>query len=315
MSETLPILRTLLAETDAGRACALCVVLRKCGSAPQVPGATMLVRADFSTQGTLGGGCIEAEVRRRAFELIEARASELLEFNLDRDYGWDDGLICGGQMTIGVAVLDPTADLAPYRDAVARAERREPAWFPVTVSHQGKPLTYRVHLEVPPTLVIAGAGHVGQALARLAVEVGFRVVVVDDRADIASRERFALPVELVVGDIAATLRQFPIDAATYVVIVTRGHRHDEQALEAVVRGPARYLGMIGSRRKAKTILTHLAEAGVPEELIGRVHCPIGLPIGSLTVTEIAVSIVAELIQQRRQDTPRLVCEPEPATQS
>jgi xanthine dehydrogenase accessory factor len=313
VSETLSILRELLAETTAGRTCALCVVLKKRGSAPQVPGAAMLVRADSSTLGTLGGGCVEAEVRRRAFELLTAGTSSVLDFDLDHDYGWDDGLICGGRMTIGVTVMDARADMTSYRQAVALAERREPASFPVVVTHEGKELRYGIQIEVPPTLLIAGAGHVGQAVARLATEVGFHVVVVDDRSDMASRERFAEPIELIVGDIAAASRQFPIDANTYVVVVTRGHRHDEQVLDAVIRSPARYLGMIGSRRKAKTIFDDLAAAGVPRELIERVHSPIGLSIGAITVPEIAVSVVAELVQRRRQDAPPPVQGPDSAS--
>lgn len=263
----------------------------------------MLVLENTHTHGTLGGGCIEAEVRRRAIDLLHHGHSALLEFDLDHDYGWDDGLICGGQMTIGVTLLDSQSDLTSYQQAVDRLAQRMPCWFPIVVTHQGQEWTYRINLEIPPTLLIAGAGHVGQAVANLAVELGFRVVVADDRADIASRERFPSPVELIVGDIANELRNFPVDNNTFVVIVTRGHRHDEQALEAVIRSPARYLGMIGSRRKAKTIFDDLAASGVPQELIARVHCPIGLPIGSRTVIEIAVSIMAELVRERRRDMP------------
>jgi xanthine dehydrogenase accessory factor len=163
-----------------------------------------------------------------------------------------------------------------------------------------------VHLEVSPTLLIAGAGHVGQAIARLAVNLDFRVVVIDDRPDFASRERFGERIELIVDDITSALRDHPIDAGCYVVIVTRGHRHDHHALDAVIRRPAGYIGMIGSKRKSATILHALADAGVSQELIDGVHTPIGVPIQAATVDEIAVSIVAELISVRRRKTPKLV---------
>jgi xanthine dehydrogenase accessory factor len=353
MSDTLSILRALLAEADAGRAAALCVVLRTRGSTPQRPGATMLVRADFSTLGTLGGGGIEAEVRRRAFDLLATGTSASLEFELDHDHGGEDTLICGGRMMIGVNVVAPASDLTPYRRAVADAERREPAWFPLTVTHEGLPViqtsdsvasradsstrsdaipsssvppslrpfvplvagaartvTYRVHLEVTPVLLIAGAGHVGQAVAKLAVELGFHVIVVDDRADVASIERFPAPIERRIGDIPSLLREYPVNANTFVVIVTRGHEHDRQALAAVIGRPARYVGMMGSHRKARAVLDGLRAAGVPAEQIDQVHSPIGLPIGSVTVPEIAVSITAEVVQHRRRETLPLVTGPE-----
>ena len=310
MSDTLSILRALLAEADAGRPAALCVVLRTRGSTPQRPGATMLVRADSGTLGTLGGGGIEAEVGRRAFDLLGAGASVSLEFELDHDHGGEDTLICGGGMMIGVNVVAPASDLTPYRRAVAGAERREPAWFPLTVVHEGSPLTYRIHLEVTPVLLIAGAGHVGHAVAKLAVELGFHVIVVDDRSDVASVERFPAPIERRIGDIPSLLREYPVNANTFVVIVTRGHEHDRQALEAVIGRPARYVGMMGSQRKARAVLDGLRAVGVPAEQIDQVHSPIGVPIGSVTVPEIAVSIMAEVVQHRRRETQPLVTGPE-----
>jgi xanthine dehydrogenase accessory factor len=306
MSELLPILETLVADAEAGRPAALCAVVKTEGSAPQGPGAAMLLRADGSTRGTLGGGCVEAEVRTRAFQSMQQAGAALVELDLDRDYGWDDGLLCGGQMTIAVMSVTPATDLSAYRGAIAAARRGEATWVPIVTEHKGQRLEYRLHLETPPTLLIAGAGHIGQALARLAVELDFHVMVIDDRAELATPQRFAAGVECRVGDIGAVLRDYPVDASCYVVIVTRGHKHDRQALEAVVRRPAGYIGMIGSRRKSILILRDLAAAGVSKEQLDRVHTPIGLPIHAFTVPEIAVSIAAELIQVRRESTPKLV---------
>ena len=202
MSELLPVLETLVSDADAGRPVALCAVVRTRGSTPQTPGAAMLLRADYSTLGTLGGGCVEAEVKRRAFQLLQQGQSGLLDFRLDHDYGWDDGLICGGHMLVAVVPSLAGTPVEPFRAAVAAARRREPACVPLIVEQEGKKVEYRLHLEVPPTLLIAGAGHVGQAVARLAVHLDFHVVVIDDRADCASRQRFGERVELRVSDIA-----------------------------------------------------------------------------------------------------------------
>jgi xanthine dehydrogenase accessory factor len=306
MSELLPVLETLLADADAGRPVALCVVVRTQGPTPQVPGAAMVVRSDGSTCGTLGGGCVEAEVRTRAFQHMRQTTAAQLDFDLDHDYGWGNGLICGGQMTVAVWPVTPQTDLAPIRAAVAAARQRQPASIALESQHDGRQLTYRVHLEVPPTLLIAGAGHVGQAVARLAVELDFHPIVIDDRAELAAPQRFPAGVECRVGDIATILRDYPLDAGCYVVIVTRGHRHDADALTAVIRRAAAYVGMIGSRRKSAIILQQMADTGATPEQLQRVHTPIGLPIRAITVNEIAVSILAELIQVRRAQTPCLV---------
>ncbi len=306
MSDLVALLEILVADIEADWPVALCAVLERYGSAPQTPGATMLVRSDGSTVGTVGGGVVEAEVRRQALELLNENRSALLKLELDHDYGWDDAAICGGTMAVGVMPITRATGINPFRSALENARDRRPAHIPVVIEHKGKRLEYRLHLEVPPTLLIAGAGHIGQALARLALELDFHVVVIDDRAEFASRERHGERVELIVEDIAGALRDYPIDAGCYVVVVTRGHKHDRDALAAVVHRPAAYIGMIGSQRKSAAVLRALADAGVPQDLLDRVHTPIGVPIGAQTVNEIAVSIAAELIQVRRQRTPVLV---------
>ncbi len=306
VSELIPVLQTLIADVDAGRSIAFCAVLATTGSTPQRPGAALLVREDFSTLGTLGGGCIEAEVQRAAFTLLRQGRSELRRFTLDHDTAWQDGQICGGQMQIAIMSIRPDAALEPYRDALARAHRRQPAWVPLIISDEGRALEYRLHLEVRPTLLIVGAGHIGQALAPLAQQLDFHVVVLDDRAEFAAPARFPPGVELFVADIARSLREYPLDAACYVVIVTRGHRHDGDALAAVIRRPAAYVGLIGSRRKSRLLLDDLLRGGAPREAVERVRTPIGLPIGAVTVPEIAVSIAAELVQVRRHTRQSLI---------
>ncbi len=306
MMELVHTLQSLITEVDAGRPAALCVVVKTAGSTPQIPGATMLVRRDSSIEGTVGGGNVEAEVCKKALRLIPQNVSELAEFDFEHNEGWDDASICGGRMWIAIATFARPLQLDSIRAAVSAANRRETTSFPLTVTSHHQTMEYRIHIEVPPTLLIAGAGHVAQAVARLAVDLDFRVIVMDDRADMASQDRFPSTVQCRVGNIAQTLRDYALDESCYVVIVTRGHRHDAEALDAVIRRPSAYVGMIGSRRKSGIVLQRLADSGVPEPQLRRVHTPIGLPIKAFTVNEIAVSILAELIQTRRQIVPKLV---------
>jgi xanthine dehydrogenase accessory factor len=283
---------------DAGERVAFCVVVEARGSTPQGAGAKMLVVADGKTIGTLGGGCVEAEVRRRALELLAAGESRLLEFRLDHDYGWDDGLICGGMMGIYVDLVD-AALIAQFTELERALAEKRPAVLRMGYESPQGQREYVEELSPAPVLVIAGAGHVGQALASLAVTMDFRVVVIDDRAEYASRERFPHAEQHIVGEIEAELSRYAINSNTYIVIVTRGHRHDGRALRAVVNSPAKYLGLIGSKAKIKLIFDELAAEGVGPQQLHRVHSPIGLNIGAVTVPEIAVSIAAELIAVRR----------------
>jgi xanthine dehydrogenase accessory factor len=154
-------------------------------------------------------------------------------------------------------------------------------------------------LNPPAKLIIAGGGHVGQALGMLSSLLDFQLTVIDDRPDYITPDRFPSAAQRTLGDIETELARFPIDPQTYVVIVTRGHRNDGRALAAVVNSSARYIGLIGSRRKIKTIFDDLAQQGVPLEKITRVHAPIGLQIAAVTPAEIAISIAAELIAVRR----------------
>ena len=162
----------------------------------------------------------------------------------------------------------------------------------------------------PPLLVIAGGGHIGQALAVHAGLVGFDVLVLDDRSEFVEPSLYPPDVATRCGDVAAALAGLPIDGGTFIAIVTRGHQHDRQALAACIRAPAAYVGMIGSRRKVAIIRRDLLESGTASaDEIARVYAPIGLDIGAETVPEIAASIVAQLIAVRRRgDAPRVPIE-------
>lgn len=295
----LNLLQEMLRRASAGETVALCVVVTTRGSTPQGAGAKMLCLLDGSILGTLGGGCVEAEVRRKALELAAANTSQLLHFRLDSDYGWDDGLVCGGTMDVLVRVVGPTSDLSHFRDLTADLVAGGTNRLVLPYVRDGQDRTYAEDLGPAPTVLIVGAGHVARSLAPLMTATGFDVDVIDDRADYACRERFPMARRLLVGTPEDVLRACVIDENTYVVIVTRGHRNDGRALEAVVRSPARYVGLIGSRSKIKLIYAYLVASGYAVDELARVHAPIGLDIGAVTVPEIAVSIAAELVAVRR----------------
>jgi xanthine dehydrogenase accessory factor len=158
-------------------------------------------------------------------------------------------------------------------------------------------ISYLTHLE-RCRLLIVGGGHVGQKVAELAADADFDVWVVDDREQYCNPERFPRAQRLIVGDIASSLSGLAVDADTFCIIVTRGHNHDEEALYHLAETDARYVGMIGSRRKIKLIFDDLLREGISREALERVHAPLGIDIGSQTVPEIAISIVAELIAVR-----------------
>ena len=339
------LLVRMLAAVDAGRPTAYCRLVETRGSTPQKAGAAMLVFADGSQAGTLGGGCVEAEVKRRALGLLAEGRSEIAPFQLDSDYGWDDGLICGGRMQVLIEPLRTAADVAYFRtlaeattspgacceaivfdgakcgaattatylfDAAGRlvaARNVADAAAPDVVRDHRPDLALRPRASAAHgvaylpnlgrcRLLIVGGGHVGQAVAQLAADLEFDVWVVDDRPEFVAEERFPRAECRLTGDIGPTLRDLEITPDTYCLIVTRGHGHDEEALYHLCDRGARYVGMIGSRRKIKLIFDDLENEGVAPEVLSRVFAPVGIEIGSQTVAEIAVSIVAELVAHR-----------------
>lgn len=333
-----------LSLLEAGRPFALAIVIRASGSTPQKAGAKALFERDGAIHGTLGGGCMEAEARKRALDALDSGKAVAFDLNLNDDFGWDDGLICGGSVRL---YIDP--DPGRYRKAIYGAvngngsgallfqihtDRHTDAhWIPepeiasycpfpgsaalCTALQTTSPAWYEeqdatgsavaeIYIEPigpPPNLLIAGGGHVGQAVARLGSWLGFRVTVIDDRPAFVDAARYPEDVRTRCGDITKELAAFPIDESTYVVIATRGHRHDGAVLKQCIHSKARYVGMIGSRRKALTIRKGLIDEGLARaEDFDRVHSPVGLDIGASSVEEIAVSIVAEIVAERRKHT-------------
>lgn len=239
-----------------GRASALATIVQCIGSSPQKEGAKMLVRDDGSIVGTMGGGCLEAEVIQASVMTIRDGSPRTIPFELTERHG---GLVCGGKVLVYIEPIIPD-----------------------------------------PRLIILGAGHVGRALARIARFAGFRTTVGDDREEFANRENIPDADEIVVHDFGDMFSRIFMDERGYIVIATRGHNHDLDALKAALRTRATYIGLLGSRRKRALLFKTLREAGFSEEDIGRVVTPVGLPIGSVTPEEIAISIMAQIIQKRRE---------------
>ena len=163
----------------------------------------------------------------------------------------------------------------------------------------GQMTVYIEPVEPAPQLYIIGAGHVGHQLGQVAGTVGFRIHVLDDREKFANADRFPAADEIIVDSIPDWLHKAEIPASAYVVVVTRGHQHDLDALRSLAARDLRYIGLIGSKAKVKKIYDALVEEGMPVECLSRIHAPIGLDIGAISPEEIAISILAELIAARR----------------
>jgi len=241
----------------AGERGALATIVHTNGSIPSYESSRMLVREDGSIAGTIGGGCVEADVWAAAKEVIVAEQPRKMTFNLNHEAEYDAGLICGGTLEIFVEPILPV-----------------------------------------PMLYIFGGGHVSSAVARVASSAGFAIGVADDRAAYANSERFPMAGEIYTTyeDAYAKIRP---NASSYLLIVTRGHKDDMRVLAWAVRTGARYIGMIGSKRKVLSVYKALEREGYSAEEFARVHAPVGLDIGALSPEEIAVSICAELIAVRR----------------
>lgn len=241
----------------AGERGALATIVHTNGSIPSFESSRMLVREDGSISGTVGGGCVEADVWAAAKEVMQKEAPRKLTFHLNNEATYDNGLICGGTVEVFVEPILPQ-----------------------------------------PVVYLFGGGHVSMAVARAAYAAGFGVTVVDDREAFANRDRFPMGQEFFVSFEDAFAKLHP-NGSSYLVIATRGHKEDMRVLAWAVRTPARYLGMIGSRRKVFSVYKALEKEGYRMEEFERVFAPMGLEIGALSPEEIAISIVAELVAVRR----------------
>lgn len=244
----------------AGQRGALATIVHTDGSIPSYESSRMLVREDGSIAGTIGGGCVEADVWAAAKEVMQKESPRKLVFHLNNEASYDNGLICGGTLEVFVEPILPQ-----------------------------------------PVVYLFGAGHVSVAVARAASAVGFGVGVIDDREAFANAQRFPMAQEIYTSFEDAFEKLRP-NGSSYLVIVTRGHKEDMRVLAWAVRTNARYVGMIGSRRKVLSVYKALEKEGYRMEEFERVYAPMGLEIGALSPEEIALSITSELVAVRRNAT-------------
>ncbi len=252
--------------------------------------------------GTLGGGCLEAEVRRRAKLAMASGKPETFEFTLDHNFGWDDGLICGGKV-YGLILPDAEKAIAVWRELASGQSAK--TWgvdenFVIgLLEGTERPLLYEETVSPLHRLWIAGSGHVAQAVAPLALNLDFEVTIFDDRPELANYEYFPKKTEMRVGnwgDLLAT--PFPAQPV-FGLIATRGHNHDADVLADWIQKPFAFLGMIGSTRKFRLIKEGFLKKNIATaEQLEKVVCPVGLPIKAVGVNEIAVSVLAQLIEVR-----------------
>jgi xanthine dehydrogenase accessory factor len=355
---------------EAGKRFALATVINVRGSTPREVGAKMIVRDDGQF-GTIGGGCGEAEVFRKARMLLdEGATARMAEVDLTGDFEQQEIGTCGGIMDVFISLWTPDRDLALAHRLAESAGNSKPAallsvvdsgnadtsllgakavitpdsadngdglpGLPATALSQlteraadaiaglveiesngtvrpttriepsGAPRLFLDPITCAQRLIIAGAGHIAQPLATLGTMLGFNVTVIDDRAQFANRERFPTANQIIVQSFRTAIDSLQLDRHCFVVSVTRGHAFDEEVIRAALRqaqrDPGIFIGMIGSRRRVKTTLDRLEEDGVPAELLNRVHAPLGVDIGAETPEEIALSIMGEIVRERRTAT-------------
>jgi len=241
-----------------GEEAALVTIVSATGSTPREEGAKMLVKADGSILGTIGGGSLEAQVIEEAIRVIRQGKPKRLHIGLTAREVEEEGMLCGGELEVFI----------------------EP-------------------ILTPPTLYLFGGGHISLPLAKVGKLLGFKIAVIDDRAEFANADRFPEADVILADDFTKTFPKLKIDKSSYIVIVTRGHQYDDMVLEWAVGTKAKYIGMIGSKAKTKAIFSHLLAKGIAKEQLDRVHAPIGLEIHAQTPEEIAVSILAEIVTVRR----------------
>jgi xanthine dehydrogenase accessory factor len=303
-----PVFKSLREAAQQGEAVALGVITSVKGSSPQKVGAKALFHSDGRIQGTLGGGCLEAEIQHRAGEALRSGKPETFELLLDHDFGWDDGLVCGGKV---FGVILPNAQKTGADFWQRLVERRAPITWGVRsdLSVGEAPdeqaasagWLYTETVRPPCCLWIAGAGHIAQAVAPLALQLDFEVTVFDDRPALVNHEFFPEDVKLR-AEVWERLSEWALPAnPAFGLIVTRGHRHDALVLRDWIHKGFLFLGMIGSSRKARSVFEHfLAEGMATREELERVACPVGIRIRSQSVMEIAVSIMAQYIDKRAE---------------
>ena len=297
------VFQSIAEAARSGESIALGIITGVQGSSPQKIGAKAVFHVDRRIEGTLGGGCLEAEAQRLALDSLKSGQPATFNLLLDHDFGWDDGLICGGRV---FGVILPNVQSLGEDFWIGLAERKAARTWGVnqdfTIATSASACAdwlYQETITPPCALWIAGSGHIAQAVAPLALQLDFTVTVFDDRPELANHQIFPKEVTIQTGPWGGLCEATFPSVPTFGLVVTRGHKHDALVLETWIHRPFAFLGMIGSARKARTISEHfiknkIATAGQ----MARVACPVGIKICSQSVMEIAVDIMAQYIDQR-----------------
>ena len=349
------IITEIVRRKEQGERMALASLVWSTGSIPMSERAKMIVAEEGDVVGTIGGGCLEAEVLNAGRIALETGENQLLRYTMTEKQAGESGLNCGGSVRIYTEVIEPdgVADfysrvlaarqartgcaLATLLDATGEgrlwlgadgstcgslgtpeADREVEEHLPAVLERErglvcaldpdaalGETAEVFIEPFLPePVLYVFGGGHVGGQICALAKNVGFRVVLIDDRPMFANPERHPQADECLVAGMEEVFADLPIDDQSYIIAATRGHQHDEIVVEGAIKTPARYIGMLGSERKKLILWQRIAERGGDSQRLDAVFAPIGFNIGADTPAEIAVSVVAELIEQRR-GTPKV----------
>ncbi len=341
------IIKATIKHLKSGQNLVMATVIKHKGSTPREAGARLIIMEDGTSQGTVGGGLVEAKSFEAAKSLFGTKSSLILRFDMAQQSLDPNSMICGGNMTVLLEYLEANETNISFYSAINEIyESRKNAILIVkidedesgncnltkgitgdegvvakgltcsesilqqihsTIPESKKPTLLAIEADkywvepllLPKNLILFGAGHVSRTTAQIGVMTGFQVTVVDDRPELMTREFFPEPIELKpIDSLETCCKELAINEDSFLVILTRSHVLDRSLLQQTIRLPFGYLGMIGSQKKRNTIYDSLLDGGVTDEELKMIHSPIGLNIGANTPQEIAVSIIAELIEVR-----------------
>lgn len=330
MTETDDIPRTALQWVDEGREVALATVVATWGSAPRRPGAMLVVDRNLNFEGSVSGGCVESAVITEAMDALDDGRSRMLKFGVADETAFEVGLACGGDITILVEPLGKGdgPPVALMRSLVSARAARRPVilrtnsanWQRELLEPETADTSLKEHFVTdksafadgiftavhnpPLRLAIVGAAHIAQPLVKMAKLAGYDVAISDPRESFATEDRFP-DTAFLAGWSDEALLNWGLDARTAVVTLSHDPKIDTPALVTAVSSDAFYVGALGSRRTHAKRVEALRDMGLSEQLIARIDAPVGLDIGAVSPSEIAISIMAELtLRLRRPHTRR-----------
>ena len=297
----------------------LATVIDGKGSVPREAGAKMIICAEEKIFDTIGGGAGEAKVIAQAIEVLQTGEKQIVEIDLTGAPQRETQGICGGRMRVWLEHWSGQEAIALAQQIITRLQSGRSATLITPLNQTQFPYLAEITdslpadafvetLQPPPTLLIIGAGHVGEQLAKVADLIGFQVVIQDDRPEWANPQRYPQATQIYTEPIAQAIHQFTHYNQLYAALVTRGYKYDLDALTALLKRdiPCAYIGMIGSQKRVRQVYQAIEPQFQPK--LKSIYAPIGLDIGALTPEEIAVSIAAELILVRRGGTGRSLSE-------